>query len=175
MTELSSTAEGERELLYLAEAALVAPLPLGWGQGEDGEGRCLFLRLDSGGDVWQYDHPLLPHFKKLVGKQRRMRAERAMRARRSSGSSLGRRSSSGSVGGLKRSDSNGSLGSAGGLQRRDSNGSVGDSGECRRTRSLYISLPLRPRRHSRARERFCVNAERRAFQWPSLAVPPSLL
>eukprot|EP01051_Picozoa_sp_SAG22_P001416 SAG22_NODE_55_length_23749_cov_24.622918_8_plen_1706_part_00 len=72
----------ERELLYLAEAALVAPLPLGWGQGEDSQGQILFLPLEGGGEVWQREHPFLPHFRKLIEKQRGMRAEREAKARR---------------------------------------------------------------------------------------------
>jgi hypothetical protein len=117
----------ERELLYLAEAALAAPLPRGWGQGEDGEGTVLFYVLASGGEVrgsapralwrvdgvepqdqrhpapqdgahrsggadprgvlqhrdcaavqvWQYEHPLLGHFKELVEKNRGLLAARA--------------------------------------------------------------------------------------------------
>ena len=72
----------ELEFLYLAEAALVAPLPLGWGQGEDGDGNTLFLKLGSAGEVWSHEHPFTPHFRRLVDKQRGIKAEREARASR---------------------------------------------------------------------------------------------
>eukprot|EP01045_Picozoa_sp_COSAG04_P023558 COSAG04_NODE_2818_length_3536_cov_1.466104_2_plen_368_part_00 len=61
----------DAKLLYLAEAALCAPLPAGWAQGVDGLGKVLFFTYESGGDDWTYEHPLLPHFRKLVRERQR--------------------------------------------------------------------------------------------------------
>lgn len=54
------------KLLYLAEAALCAPLPQGWAQGVDGRGEILFFTFESDGSDWSYEHPLLGHFRKLA-------------------------------------------------------------------------------------------------------------
>ena len=58
--------ENHSKLLYLAEAALCAPLPQGWAQGVDGRGKILFFTFESDGSDWSYEHPLLAHFQKLV-------------------------------------------------------------------------------------------------------------
>lgn len=63
---LDPTQEAHGKLLYLAEAALCAPLPQGWAQGVDGRGEILFFTFESHGSDWSYEHPLLSHFRKLA-------------------------------------------------------------------------------------------------------------
>jgi len=63
---LDPTHDAHSKLLYLAEAALCAPLPQGWAQGVDGRGKILFFTFESDGKEFSYDHPLLGHFQKLA-------------------------------------------------------------------------------------------------------------
>ena len=55
-----NTAE-DRHLFWIAEMALTAPLPAGWGEHQDSKGNIFFHNKDSGAST--YEHPMDASFK----------------------------------------------------------------------------------------------------------------
>lgn len=55
-------------LLWIAEAALCAPLPEGWSEYTDAKGNVYFHKASEGASTWE--HPLDSHFRKMYKEER---------------------------------------------------------------------------------------------------------